>query len=329
MKHLADRPTITMITTSVCIATFRRPAELERLLESLCAQQGAPDFEVIVVDNDPQRSAGAVAERFSGVIALTYCHEPIPGVAAVRNRAVAASRGQFLAFIDDDEWPVPEWLAHFHRTAVETGADGVFGGIANQFAAEVPQHIRACGVFDPTELADGADLRWWQTRTGNAYIRRAALPDQAAPFDVKYGLTGGEDTHMFCAMLRGGSRFVWSTRALVHSFHPLSRANLRWLFWRSLRYGGTGTEVEWLPLSLGKRFKLGTRSILRAARLFGAAALLWPKDKTAASRLIFVAGMDAGRTLRLLGFRIEIYRRDRLLQGAGEPTAAHAVFDRY
>jgi len=329
VKHVAGRSTITMITTSVCIATFRRPTELERLLEALCAQRGAPDFEVVVVDNDPQQSAKAIAERFSAAIALTYCHEPVPGVAAVRNRAVVTSRGQFLAFIDDDEWPIPEWLAHFHDAAVESGADGVFGGIANQFATDVPQHIRGCGVFDATELADGADLRWWQTRTGNAYVRRTALPDQAAPFDVKYGLTGGEDTHMFCAMLRKGSRFVWSTRALVHSFHPLSRANLRWLFWRSLRYGGTGTEVEWLHLSLTKRFKLGTRSILRAVRLFGLAAFLWPRDKTAASRLVFVAGMDAGRTLRLLGWRIEIYRQDRLPRDAGKPAAAHAVFDRY
>ncbi|MBN9271190.1 MAG: glycosyltransferase, partial [Mesorhizobium sp.] len=75
MKHVAGRSTITMITTSVCIATFRRPTELERLLEALCAQRGAPDFEVVVVDNDPQQSAKAIAERFSAAIALTYCHE--------------------------------------------------------------------------------------------------------------------------------------------------------------------------------------------------------------------------------------------------------------
>jgi len=329
VKHVAGRSTITMITTSVCIATFRRPTELERLLEALCAQGGAPGFEVGVADNAPKQPPNARAERSPAALALADCPAPVPGVAAVRNRAVVTSRGQFLAFIDDDEWPIPEWLAHFHDAAVESGADGVFGGIANQFAMDVPQHIRGCGVFDATELADGADLRWWQTRTGNAYVRRTALPDQAAPFDVKYGLTGGEDTHMFCAMLRKGSRFVWSTRALVHSFHPLSRANLRWLFWRSLRYGGTGTEVEWLHLSLTKRFKLGTRSILRAVRLFGLAAFLWPRDKTAASRLVFVAGMDAGRTLRLLGWRIEIYRQDRLPRDAGKPAAAHAVFDRY
>ena len=48
----------------VCIATHRRPQQLERLLTPLVEQQEAPPFEVVVVDNDAGRSAELVVANF-------------------------------------------------------------------------------------------------------------------------------------------------------------------------------------------------------------------------------------------------------------------------
>jgi glycosyltransferase involved in cell wall biosynthesis len=48
----------------VCIPTHRRPAQLERLLASLLAQQDAPSFKVAIVDNDAARSAESIADKF-------------------------------------------------------------------------------------------------------------------------------------------------------------------------------------------------------------------------------------------------------------------------
>ena len=298
-----------MISTSVCIATYRRSGELERLLESLTRQVEAPAFEVIVVDNDPQESARPTVEKFASMLAITYCREEIAGVAAVRNRAVGASRGAYLAFVDDDEWARPDWLATLHRVMAETQADGVFGAIYNQFDPAVPQHIRACGFFDAALLADRSEIPWWGTRTGNAYIRRSALPDAAAPFDLQYGLTGGEDTHMFKCMQDRGARLVWSAEAVVDSFHPPARANLRWVLKRALRYGGTGAEVEWLGLPLQKRVRRGLRSATTAMKEFCGAAIGWGTDKTQATRRLITAAMAIGRLGRLLGYRVQIYRR--------------------
>ncbi|WP_245279227.1 glycosyltransferase family 2 protein [Mesorhizobium loti] len=293
----------------MCIATHRRPEGLARLLESLSVQVGAPDFEVIVVDNDVDGSAQAVCDRFVGDLALTYCRETVPGVAATRNRAVAIAAGEFLAFIDDDEWAEPDWLGSLHGTLTATGADAAFGNIANLFAPDVAPHIRTSGMFETFDFADGAELRWWQTRTGNALVRRAALPDRVAPFDLGYGLTGGEDTHLFKAMLDRGARLVWSSGALVGSLHSSSNANMGWLLRRALRYGGTGAEIEWLHLPLRRRVKLGLRCIRPAVRDLGLAALRWRSDKAGATKLLVSGTMSAGRLLRLLGRRVEIYKR--------------------
>src|SRR6516164_3707008 len=103
----------------VCIATHRRPQQLERLLASLIEQQESPPFEVVVVDNDAGRSAESIVANFQNRLSLTYLVEPVRGLARVRNCAVAASTSKFLAFVDDDEWASPRWLAVLYRVATQ------------------------------------------------------------------------------------------------------------------------------------------------------------------------------------------------------------------
>src|SRR5690242_18274609 len=65
---------------TVCIATHKRGSGLEKLLDSLVTQQGAPPFDVIVVDNDRERSAEVVALQFRDKLPLTYLVEPVRGI---------------------------------------------------------------------------------------------------------------------------------------------------------------------------------------------------------------------------------------------------------
>src|ERR1700690_4174155 len=171
---------------SVCIATFRRPGGLARLLGSLALQQGdVPGFEVLVVDNDAAGSAAAVCEEFRDRLRLRYMVEPVRGIALARNRAVASSESPFLAFIDDDNEATPNWLASLHRVAEAQKADAVFGPIVFRFVEEPPAWIRQCGFFEYPAIATGVDVPWYWTRTSNAYVRRASLPNRAAPFDTR------------------------------------------------------------------------------------------------------------------------------------------------
>ena len=128
-------------TISVVVPTLRRASQLSVLLESLVLQSRAPDFEVVVVDNDSAGSARLVAERFSHQLPLHNVIEPRPGLAFARNRLVAESRGAFLAFIDDDERADAGWLRALHAAALASGADAVFGTTRYRFSAEVPAWI--------------------------------------------------------------------------------------------------------------------------------------------------------------------------------------------
>jgi succinoglycan biosynthesis protein ExoM len=294
---------------SVCIATHRRPSQLEQLLTSLVEQEEAPPFEVIIVENDCECSAKPVVDKFRGRLSLTYLVEPVRGLARVRNRAVAASNLKYLAFIDDDHSASPRWLASHYRIAIKTNASAVIGKRTVVFDQEVPDFIRACGHFDERPYSDGEIVPWYHASTGNCMIRRDALPHLSAPFSTSFNLTGGEDVDLFYRMVDNGARIVAAAQARTVTQHPASRANLFWVMRRALRNGGTFVEICWGSLSWRQRMRagwnagtIGAKSVIRAGRR------LWHRDKTAAIRHLISACTEFGKIARLLGIRIKEYR---------------------
>ena len=296
--------------TTVCIATHKRHFGLQRLLESLTSQKGACAFSVVVVDNDREKSAEPVALKFRDKIPLTYLVEPVRGIARARNRAVAISRSPFLAFLDDDEWVTPRWLAELEREQGKSAADVVIGRVEVEFDAEVSELVRRCGLFDPSPLPNGAITPWYCTRTSNAFVRHDALPDKEAPFSTRFDLTGGEDVDLFKRMIDSGARVVASATAVAFEYRPVARANLFWIFRRAMRNGVTAAECD----------RNAASGAMRATRILGfgwagALALLragavWRRDPARAGRHIVSGGNEIGKLLHTLGVQIEEYRHD-------------------
>jgi len=224
-------------TISILLPTLARPSGLAALLESLARQSHAPDFDIVVVDNDAAGSARPVADRFQERLPLRYVREPRPGLAFARNRLVAESRGLFLAFIDDDERAGPDWLRALYDAALAFRADAVFGAKRYAFPAEVPAWIQTCRIFRRPELGAGAAVPWWFANTGNALVRRSSLPDQTGPFRYAFNETGGEDTDLFRRMALAGARFAAAPAALVEEDRPATRSTLPWILRRAFRNG--------------------------------------------------------------------------------------------
>lgn len=99
---------------AVCVATYLRPEMLAGLLEKLSLQEtgGCFSFSVTVADNDESESARIVVANAVArlPIPISYCLEPRRNISHVRNKAIANSAGDLIAFIDDDEVPPKDWL---------------------------------------------------------------------------------------------------------------------------------------------------------------------------------------------------------------------------
>jgi len=308
---------------TVCIATHKRCSGLAKLLGSLVAQQGAPPFDVIVVDNDKEKSAEAVALEFRDKLQLTYLVEPVRGIARTRNRAIASSRSPFLAFIDDDEWALPGWLTAFDRARSSYHADALVGPVEIEFDPEVSELVRNCGLFGAMRPAqkpsagnrhvrglppEGVELRWYYGATSNAYVRRDALPDREAPFSTRFDLIGGSDVDLFKRMIDAGSRLMACSNAVVVEHRPLARANFAWILRRALRNGVQYAEFTWPSMPLPMRLGRGLRCGYAGSKKWLQAGRVWRGDRSAAGRHVVAGGAEVGKLLYALGIQIHEYR---------------------
>lgn len=97
---------------SVAICTLNRADYLRKALRSLTQQTLDTDlYEILVVDNNSTDQTKKVAtEEFSHLPNLKYLFEPILGLSQARNTAWKHSRGQYIAYLDDDAIASPQWL---------------------------------------------------------------------------------------------------------------------------------------------------------------------------------------------------------------------------
>jgi glycosyltransferase involved in cell wall biosynthesis len=91
---------------SVVIPVYNGARYLRAALESVFAQTYR-SFEVIVVDDGSIDDSGKIAQSFPEV---HYIRQENQGVAAARNNGIAVARGEFLAFLDQDDLWTPEKL---------------------------------------------------------------------------------------------------------------------------------------------------------------------------------------------------------------------------
>lgn len=233
---------------SVCVCTYKRPIFLARLLRELQNQitENLFTYSIVVVDNDRAQSAKSIVEtvKKKSTIVIDYYNEPEQNIALARNKAVENAKGNYISFIDDDEFPVNNWLLILYKMCKEYEADGVLGPVKPHFEKEPPQWIIKGKLFERPSQITGTELNWRDTRTGNVLLRRDIFNCNEIMFDPEYG-AGGEDKDLFRRMIEKGYRFIWCNEAPVFETVPPERWGRSFFIKRYFQIGGlTGVKVR-------------------------------------------------------------------------------------
>jgi succinoglycan biosynthesis protein ExoM len=301
------------VAISICVCTFRRPAGLLRLLRSLRSLDPAtPAHEIIVVDNEAERTAApTIAQARAEGLDVQYLVEPLRGIARARNRSLQPARGEYVAFIDDDEEADPKWLVEMWREVVQRGADGGIGPVIPRFSSGTPEWAIAGRFFERPRWPTGTVLRATLARTGNALLRREALMSRPGPFDERYDFTGGEDTDLFVRLVSGGCRLIAVDSALVYEHLTPTRTTASWLLRRRF-LGALGTErlLKRNRGSVPARSWRGARS-LGVALWWGSVGMLsFPVARIYAIDRLSVAARQLGLVASLCGISYRPYLND-------------------
>jgi glycosyltransferase involved in cell wall biosynthesis len=110
---------------SVIIPTFNRKEFLRSAIQSVL-NQTLRNFEIIVVDDGSAEDVRTIVNGFQNNRIKYLRHEKNKGEAAARNTGIINSRGEYIAFLDDDDTWFPEKLSLqtslLEKTTMSTGA---------------------------------------------------------------------------------------------------------------------------------------------------------------------------------------------------------------
>jgi succinoglycan biosynthesis protein ExoM len=274
-----------MCRIAVCICTFERTKGLQELLRGLDVQRlvslSETDIRVVIVDNSAAASAQMVFDEYekSGRFSSAFVHDPQRGLSNVRNRAVEHVLKvdvDYLAFIDDDEVPTPDWIEQLVAKARRTAAAAVVGPVAPIFEEPPPAWAVSHGFYAKAPaMRDG---RLTDGYTSNCLVSCRVLDEKALRFDPRFNATGGEDTWFFKCLLDAGETIAFAEHAGVMEYVPPARMKPAWLLKRWYRTGAVEAALcPFDPLSSKGRIvnvlKGSTRLVCGVLMFFVALAL--------------------------------------------------------
>jgi len=305
-----DRLASNGVNLCICIATYKRPLGLARLLrgiDELCfAESMVPSIVVIVVDNDPARTA----ERPFAELSVTlrwpaiYVSEPRRGIPFARNagvRTALATHAELIAFIDDDEVPASNWLEALLLAMTAHNAAVVTGPVLPRFELPVADWILKGQFFERPRHVTGTRLD--RAATNNVLMRAKVFEQLGRGFDETLGLIGSDDTEFFLAVAQAQHPIVWVDEAVVYEWHPASRVSAGWLLRRAYRVGNGWAAFN--PALRQPSFRRAIRGLLKGVLLFPP-ALVQGRHAMIKSLSLMATGM--GYLMGKAGLRFNEYR---------------------
>jgi GT2 family glycosyltransferase len=233
--------TMTVTSASVVVITFERPDHLARCLEHLECQTTAPS-EIIVIDS----SVGGDTEQLMGerFPSITYRRTTAgrQAMATVRNMGYEMASGDVIAFVDDDAYAEPDWLAHLLVPYDDRDVGAVGGRQIRRQPGELTEGLDAIGRLLPDGTLTGhfaADpgrvITVDHLLGANMSFRRRVLDEIGGIRDGYFGTCVREESDLCLRVARAGYRLLYAPDAVVeHVAAPYKkgrRFDLRYQYW--------------------------------------------------------------------------------------------------
>ena len=106
-----------MCRVSVIVPVYQVEAYLPRCLDSILAQT-FDDFELILVDDGTKDGCPAIMQAYAKRDSrIRQIHKENGGLSSARNAGLEIARGEYIAFVDSDDYVAPQWLEETVRAA--------------------------------------------------------------------------------------------------------------------------------------------------------------------------------------------------------------------
>jgi len=204
---------------SVIIPTYRHSQYVVRTIKSVL-EQAFSDYEIIVVNDGSPDQTRKVLEPFVENRTIRYYEQPNRGQAAARNEGVRHAKGEFIAFLDDDDfWPPDKllWQVRFLEHHPEVGIVG--GTYLAVDEADLPVEP---GDFHPSITFESLFARNPFLSPGQTLMRSALLADIGG---LNPAIWGADDWDLWFRALKHSAVVMVDQLALYYRVHHANSSN--------------------------------------------------------------------------------------------------------
>lgn len=151
-----------MPTISVIVPVYKSEGFLRKCAGSIL-RQTCRDLEVLLVDDGSPDQSGALCDAIAREDSrVRVIHKPNGGVSSARNLGLAEAAGEYIAFVDSDDWLEPNALELLLRALTENGADCAGCGhynVSDAGVSSVEAPALPAGVYGPEAIREKLVLR--------------------------------------------------------------------------------------------------------------------------------------------------------------------------
>lgn len=182
-----------VINVSIIIPVYNTAAKLRRCLDSVLAQD-YDHYECIMIDDGSKDESGEIIDEYAQhndrFIAI---HKKNGGVSSARNKGLEIARGEWLVFVDSDDYLLPDHLSSMLEFA-DDNIDMVLTGFRFLHPDNITEHIYSDGIYcNQKELSNfiiHSDFLDWQIPWDRMYRNKRNIR-----FDEKLSIS---EDRLFC-----------------------------------------------------------------------------------------------------------------------------------
>lgn len=138
---------------SIIVPVYNTGQYLHRCLKSLCSQT-LEEIEIILVDDGSKDCSGKICDQYAAEDAKVHViHKTNAGLVSARQAGLAAAVGEYVGFVDSDDWIEPDMYRTLYETAIYNEADVVAEGIIDDIENGnwIRRNLLPNGTYDTVE----------------------------------------------------------------------------------------------------------------------------------------------------------------------------------
>lgn len=257
---------------SVICCTYNRDRVFEDTVRSFldCGTDGV-DHELLLIDNNSTDKTREIGERFGARYpGIRYLNEPSQGHPQAKNRGIRESRGEIVAFVDDDVFFVSGWLKALASAFGRHPEIACIGGkVVPHFEAERPKWLQdeMLWIYGVTRYGDlEKEIRFPDIPIGCNMAFRRSVFEKIGEFHKSLGrkpgiLLSGDEDHFLLRAERAGMKTLYAPEVLVSHRVPPTRLTRDWVLSRFYWAGVSEVAMRQLGEDRFSRWKLTKKTI--------------------------------------------------------------------